>query len=258
MYSLPLLKKGDSNIYVKYLQYGLHINCLKVKPFDGIFGEGTKQAVINFQKSQNLSQDGIVGNKTWEALSCEISSIQSQLKNKGYNPGSIDGIAGEITYEAILKFQRDNGLIDDGMIGEKTKKILFDSGCDEKKEPLLNKGSKEKETIIALQNLLNKKGYNCGNVDGFFGDNTYKAVISFQKDYKLSIDGIVGIATWAALKSEGESVSCFTNENNKDNEIKKNPQNSKEECSKKSVKNWFILLNKWKDLLLLYIKMLLV
>ena len=75
MYSLPLLKKGDSNIYVKYLQYGLHINCLKVKPFDGIFGEGTKQAVINFQKSQNLSPDGIVGNKTWEALSCEISSI---------------------------------------------------------------------------------------------------------------------------------------------------------------------------------------
>jgi peptidoglycan hydrolase-like protein with peptidoglycan-binding domain len=144
------------------------------------------------------------------------------------------------------------------MIGEKTKNILFDSGCDEKKEPLLNKGSKEKEAIITLQNLLNKKGYNCGNVDGFFGDNTYKAVISFQKDYKLSIDGIVGITTWAALKSEGESVSCFTNENNKDNEIKKIIKILKKNAQIKSVKNWFILLNKWKDLLLLYIKMLLV
>ena len=133
MSSFPLLKKGDSGIYVKYLQYGLHIMCYKVKPFDGIFGEGTKAAVIKFQKSKNLEADGKVGNKTWKELMCEISSIQSQLKNKGYNPGSIDGIAGETTYEAITKFQKDKGLVDDGMVGEKTKNILYDSGYDEKK-----------------------------------------------------------------------------------------------------------------------------
>ena len=40
--------------------------CYKVKPFDGIFGEGTKAAVINFQKSKNLDADGKVGNKTWK------------------------------------------------------------------------------------------------------------------------------------------------------------------------------------------------
>jgi len=110
-----------------------------VKPFDGIFGEGTKAAVINFQKSKNLDADGKVGNKTWKELMCEISSIQSQLKNKGYNPGAIDGIAGEITYEAITKFQKDKGLGNDSMVGEKTKNILYDSGYDEKTEPLLKK-----------------------------------------------------------------------------------------------------------------------
>ena len=47
-----LLKRGDSGIFVEYLQYGLHIMCFKVKPFDGIFGTNTYKAVINFQ---NLS-----------------------------------------------------------------------------------------------------------------------------------------------------------------------------------------------------------
>ena len=72
-----------------------------------------------FQNSQNLEPDEKVGNKTLKELMCEISSIQSQLKNKGYNPGSIDGIDGENTYESIIKFQKDKGLVDDGMVGEK-------------------------------------------------------------------------------------------------------------------------------------------
>ena len=236
MTSFPPLRKGDSGIFVKYLQYGLHIMCWKSKPFDGIFGEGTKLAVINFQNSQNLISDGIVGDNTWRVLSCEISSIQTQLKNKGYNPGSIDGIAGENTYNAIIKFQKDNGLIDDGMVGEKTKNLLYDSGYDETKEPLLQKGSKEKAAIITLQNLLIKKGYTCGplGADGFFGEDTYKAVISFQKDYKLFVDGIVGIATWTALKSGDEAIPSFINEKNNDNNFKVNNENSKEECTGKA------------------------
>ena len=75
MTSFPLLRKGDSGIFVKYLQYGLHIMCWNSKPFDGIFGEGTKTAVINFQKSQNLNSDGIVGDNTWKVLICEISQF---------------------------------------------------------------------------------------------------------------------------------------------------------------------------------------
>lgn len=233
-----LLKRGDSNIYVKYLQYALHIMCWKVKPFDGKFGPGTEKAVINYQNSQNLKPDGLVGENTWKSLSCEITSIQSQLKNKGYNPGSIDGIAGEITYDAIIKFQEKNNLAADGMVGEQTKKKLFDSGYDESKEPLLKKGSTEKDAIISLQNLLIKKGYNCGNsgADGIFGDNTYNAVISFQKDHNLFVDGIVGIATWGALDSDSETISSFTNRNNdnRDNNLNENQKNTDELCSDKA------------------------
>ncbi|MGB3637039.1 MAG: peptidoglycan-binding domain-containing protein, partial [Rivularia sp. (in: cyanobacteria)] len=35
---------------------------------DGIFGSKTEEAVINFQKSQQLLPDGIVGEKTWAKL----------------------------------------------------------------------------------------------------------------------------------------------------------------------------------------------
>ena len=82
MSSIPfkVLKRGDSNIYVKYLQYALHIMCWKVKPFDGIFGAGTETAVKNYQKSQNLTQDGLVGENTWKSLNCEIGHRQNTSK----------------------------------------------------------------------------------------------------------------------------------------------------------------------------------
>ena len=212
--TFPTLKKGDSNNYVLYLQYGLHIWCYNVNGFDGIFGNGLYNAVINFQKSNNLTPDGIVGQNTWNILSCEIISIQTQLKNKGYNPGSIDGIAGINTYNAVIQFQKDSNLIADGMVGEKSKKILFDSEYDETKQPLLKKGSNDKNATLNLQNLLVKKGYDCRGVDGIFGNGTYNAVISFQRDYNLSVDGIVGPATWATLMSDSGSKSISNNNNN--------------------------------------------
>ena len=54
---------------VKWVQYALNregYNCGKV---DGIFGSGTKTAVISFQKAKGLDADGIVRPKTREALS---------------------------------------------------------------------------------------------------------------------------------------------------------------------------------------------
>ena len=53
--------------------------------------------------------------------------------------------------------------------------------------------------IKLLQEQLNKLGYNCGEVDGEFGTKTRDAVIKFQKDNKLTDDGIVGQKTWSKL-----------------------------------------------------------
>ena len=53
--------------------------------------------------------------------------------------------------------------------------------------------------VKKLQILLNGLGYSCGTVDGAFGSKTSRAASDFQKDYGLSVDGVVGAATWGKL-----------------------------------------------------------
>lgn len=53
--------------------------------------------------------------------------------------------------------------------------------------------------IAALQRVLTVKGVNPGPVDGVFGEMTHSAVISFQIERGLEVDGIVGPSTADAL-----------------------------------------------------------
>ena len=65
---------------------------------------------------------------------------------------------------------------------------------------VLRKGNKN-NSVKALQILLIGNGYPCGSAgaDGDFGTSTHDAVIKFQKDKKIGVDGIVGINTWSKL-----------------------------------------------------------
>ena len=48
----------------------------------------------------------------------EVRKIQTRLKELGYDPGSVDGIFGEKTRKAVVAFQRDNGLSQDGIAAQ--------------------------------------------------------------------------------------------------------------------------------------------
>lgn len=54
-------------------------------------------------------------------------------------------------------------------------------------------------TTLWLQKDLNFLGYNAGTEDGIMGKNTRKAVQSFQKDFRLDVDGIPGEDTCGRL-----------------------------------------------------------
>lgn len=59
----------------------------------------------------------------------EVTNIQSRLKNWGYYAGSVDGVYGQKTAEAVKAFQRKNGLTPDGVAGPATlAKIGLPSG----------------------------------------------------------------------------------------------------------------------------------
>jgi 3D (Asp-Asp-Asp) domain-containing protein len=55
------------------------------------------------------------------------------------------------------------------------------------------------QAVTQMQQILNDKGYSCGNGDGIFGAKTYNAVVHFQRDAGLRADGIVGPITKKAL-----------------------------------------------------------
>lgn len=51
----------------------------------------------------------------------------------------------------------------------------------------------------AVQSRLKDLGYYNGPIDGYLGGNTIPAIKAFQRDYGLTVDGIVGKATLSAL-----------------------------------------------------------
>ena len=229
----PLLKMGSTGASVKRLQNKLAAAGFSPGKIDGIFGSMTRAAVVAFQKSAGLVQDGIVGVKTWTALgvNCHtptpppvhhcptlqqgstgpaVVTLQELLKSKGFYTGNIDGIFGPITRGAVVAFQGSAGLVQDGIVGIKTWTALG-VNCHTPTPPppvnycpTLQQGSTG-PAVVKLQELLKMRGFYTGKIDGIFGPITREAVVAFQGSAGLVQDGIVGIKTWTAL-----GVNCYT------------------------------------------------
>jgi len=67
--NMPVVMKGSSGNAVKIVQNVLKINGYYFGSIDGFFGTMTDVAVRQLQLSKTLQQDGIVGYRTWHALS---------------------------------------------------------------------------------------------------------------------------------------------------------------------------------------------
>ncbi|MEO0406687.1 MAG: peptidoglycan-binding domain-containing protein [Cyanobacteria bacterium P01_A01_bin.135] len=78
-------------------------------------------------------QRGDVGN--------EVRRLQQRLDDLGYSPGVIDGVFGQDTQAAVIRFQRDRGLTADGIVGSVTAQRLglIDDGV-EVGQPAINNG----------------------------------------------------------------------------------------------------------------------
>jgi len=138
-HSFPTLSPGSKGEDVKLLQEILNSYGYSLK-VDGDFGSSTEAAVKKFQKSRGLVADGIVGPKTWNALLPEdpssfptlrrgstgyfVTLLQKYL-NEFVNAVEINGIFGPKTEAAVKKFQKDHGLVDDGIVGSKTWNAIW-------------------------------------------------------------------------------------------------------------------------------------
>ena len=132
----------------------------------------------------------------------DVKRLQTRLNEHGYKV-SVDGDFGSGTETAVKKFQKAKGLTQDGIVGKDTWNKLTEAP-KKKSEPTIKKGSTDKTAIKECQKLLNTHGAKL-DVDGIFGSGTETAVKKFQKDNKLTSDGIVGENTWKALKATPKS-----------------------------------------------------
>lgn len=103
----------------------------------GEFGPGTEQAVEAFQRERRLAVDGTVGTETWRTMvdagfvlgdrqlyhrmpmlhGDDVAELQRCLNAIGFDAGDIDGIFGPDTLSALLDFQHNRRLAEDGIAG---------------------------------------------------------------------------------------------------------------------------------------------
>ena len=130
-----LYKIGSTGTEIGIIQNNLKLLGYDPLGIDCEFGKNTRNAVKEFQKTNGLVSDGIVGDDTWSKLTSKIKDIQTALNNHGYNL-IIDGVAGLNTYSSLIEFQELNNLIVDGIVGPSTSSNLFSSEISSKSDKL--------------------------------------------------------------------------------------------------------------------------
>lgn len=129
---------------------------------NGFFDASTQAAVRQFQRIFNLTPDGIVGKATWYKIKQIYNAVKrlSELYSEGITISEVERIFSEV----------------------------------------LKRGSRGND-VRAIQYFLAFLGFFNDNlpqiaVDGIFGPATENAVRAFQRQYGLTVDGIVGRNTW--------------------------------------------------------------
>ena len=92
---------------------------------DDIFDLKIEDVVKNFQDDNKLFRDGVVGSATWKVLIKKVQTIQEKLNLLGYNLGNPDGWFDVNTINAVKRFQRDHGLVQEGVVNPRTRVKLF-------------------------------------------------------------------------------------------------------------------------------------
>lgn len=116
-----------------------------------------------------------------------VRTLQYALVSRGHSV-AVDGVFGAKTKAALVKLQKAQGLVADGIAGPKTWP----------KAMLTVKAGASGAAVKALQTELRAEGYAL-TVDGSFGAKTKAAVVAYQKAKRLTADGIVGSRTWGSL-----------------------------------------------------------
>ena len=168
--------EGDASGGVITLQYYLNYISLFVPTvippsIDGIFGSGTRESVISFQKTYGLPETGVVDRRVWETL-----------QNTYYN--YLSAVAFEFRAGEVLPFP--GRILRPGLSGADVAAL----------QRYLNYISENAYPSIAIN-----------NPDGVFGPTTAAAVREFKRIFSLGGDPErVSVETWDRITSLYEDL----------------------------------------------------
>ena len=128
----------------------------------------------------------------------EVLDVQTRLRGQGFELGreGVDGFFGPNTALAVRSFQQQRGLLADGLVGANTWRELVEAGYSLGDRLLyLREPPFRGDDVLALQVELNLMGFNAGAERGVHDDDVERAVLDFQSNAGLPLDGIVGEST---------------------------------------------------------------
>ena len=142
--------------------------------------------------------------ETTTRSSSTVMNLQKLLADRGFYNGAVDGLMGSQTRAAIIAAQKAYNLTADGVAGSQTLAALESDGAKAATKTVSSTTSTpitKSAEVSNLQELLGKRGFYNGAVDGLMGPQTRTAIVAAQKNYGLVTDGIAGSQTLTALES---------------------------------------------------------
>ncbi|MEA2023287.1 MAG: peptidoglycan-binding protein [Actinomycetota bacterium] len=202
---MRLYHSGDRGEAVRDIQRRLAALGIRAE-VDGFYGSDTVAAVGELQENRGLPVDGIVGPETWQTLvdagfrlgdrmlyrrspmmrGDDVSRLQQSLGALGFDAGKVDGFFGPDTLRAVLDFQHNRGMAEDGFAGREvvTELLLMPKATEKPSREVV----RDHEWIDSLpQPITGARIY----VDPDRGeistpDSTWSAATNLSSDLRLS------------------------------------------------------------------------
>lgn len=209
---MEIIKRNSSGEKVTDVQRRLKLLGYDIgtKDVDGFFGLDTEDAVRKFQQDRGLLVTGVIDRETWQELvdagykigermlylkqppfrGDDVKTLQLWLKTLGFYPHNENGIFCERTHKALIEFQNNMNIADDGIVGEETlqhlqglKRIIVSK--ETSNFPVTKKNESEDRTSISkiiLDYSENLEGR--GSIEKYIGEKIYvcRSIANFCRD----------------------------------------------------------------------------
>lgn len=130
-----------------------------------------------------------------------VADLQARLAALGYENPDSTGVFGDGTARALATFQTDRRLPEDGRCDAHTWSAIVEAGFHLGSRPLYRRRPMLRgDDVAELQRRLSRLGFDCGPIDGIFGDDTVRALTEFQRNVGVRADGVFGRRSFEELE----------------------------------------------------------